>query len=117
MLSVMIRLNSGHRCLALLVSRGPLHPTDTDALLHEQGRRMWTFPEILLSPGTSIAVYNRASLSFPLTVTKNRFAARVWLDTDASVSSQLLDHYAGALELSRLELAVILLRCLFSRDT
>lgn len=96
---------------------GPKSPTDTDTLLQQWGSRMWTFPEILLSPGASIAVYNRAAPSSPLTVTKNQFAARVWLDSDASVASQLLDHYTGTLELSRLELSVILLKCLFSRHT
>jgi hypothetical protein len=79
---------------------------------------MWTFPEILLSPGTSVTVYNRADQGSPLTVSKNQFAARVWSDSsDALVSGQLLDHYIGTLELSRLELAVILLKCLFSRQT
>jgi hypothetical protein len=65
-----------------------------------------------------VTVYNRADQGSPLTVSKNQFAARVWSDSsDALVSGQLLDHYIGTLELSRLELAVILLKCLFSRQT
>ncbi|KAL1844356.1 hypothetical protein VTJ49DRAFT_35 [Mycothermus thermophilus] len=93
--------------------------TDTDELLKHWGSRLWTFPEILLSPGNSVAVYNRASDTSPspLVITKNQFAARVWADTDATISGQLLDHYAGTLELSRLELAVTLLKCLFARHT
>ncbi|KAL2270975.1 hypothetical protein VTJ83DRAFT_346 [Remersonia thermophila] len=91
---------------------------DTDELLRQWGNRLWTFPEILLSPGNSVAVYNRASdPSAPLVITKNQFAGRVWADHDATVSGQLLDHYAGTLEMSRLELSVTLLKCLFSRHT
>ncbi|KAL2125248.1 hypothetical protein VTJ04DRAFT_1613 [Mycothermus thermophilus] len=92
---------------------------DTDSLLQQWGSRLWTFPEILLSPGNSVSVYNRAlgPDSPPLVITKNQFAARVWADTDASLSGQLLDHYAGKLELTRLELSVILLKCLFTCHT
>jgi len=103
--------------------------TDTDALLRQWGSRMWTFPEVLLSPGDSIAVYTRDSLSSPLLITKNQFAGRVWgahADGsrgwpsgyyDAGISGQLLDHYAGNLEMSRLELAITLLKCLYARET
>lgn len=91
-------------------------PVDTDALLRQWGSRMWTFPEVLLSPGTSITVYNRADLNSPFTLTKNQFAACVWIG-DAEVSRQLLEHYTGSLQLSRIELAVILLKCFFALRT
>lgn len=88
----------------------------TDYLLREWGQRMWTFPEALLSPGRSILLYRRGTdLSRPLVLSKNQFAGRVW--PDAAESRQLVDHYLGTLLLSRLELGVTALKCLYSRHT
>ncbi|KAK5659972.1 hypothetical protein OQA88_13437 [Cercophora sp. LCS_1] len=115
-------------------------PTDTDTLLRQWGSRMWTFPEVLLSPGDDIIVYTRESPDPPLRISKNQFASRVWNDGDgdgggdggttkdgfpkpipgyydAKLSGQLIDHYAGTLSLSRLELAIVLLQCLYARET
>lgn len=89
----------------------------TDALLCEWGSRMWTFPEVLLSPGKSIKVYTRDSTQRPLTLAKNQFASKVWKDMDSSVSRHLIDHYLGNISLSRLELAILALKCLYSRHT
>lgn len=92
--------------------------TTTDALLSQWGSRMWTFPEVLLSPGRHIAVYTRGgNLRMPLRVGKNQFAGRVWGATDATEARQLVDHYLGSLGLSRLELAVTALKCLYNRYT
>ncbi|KAH8895364.1 hypothetical protein GQ53DRAFT_855744 [Thozetella sp. PMI_491] len=91
----------------------------TDALLAEWGTRMWTFPEVLLSPGQEIRVYTRSGdgdLRSPIVVSKNQFAGRVWGDFDAEYSRQLIDSYIGNLNLSRLELAVIALKCLYARE-
>ncbi|KAK0719313.1 hypothetical protein B0H67DRAFT_150126 [Lasiosphaeris hirsuta] len=91
---------------------------DTDALLQQWGSRMWTFPEALLSPGNSIDIYTRGTdLAYPHTISKNQFAARVWDNIDANISRQLVDHFGGNLGLSRLELAVLLLKCLYARQT
>ena len=50
----------------------------TDELLAQWGSRMWTFPEVLLSPEREIAVYRRGGdLGSPLRVSKNQFAGRV----------------------------------------
>jgi hypothetical protein len=87
--------------------------TQTD-LLKEWGSRMWTFPEVLLSPGDDITLYT-AELA-PVDVPKNQFATRAWPD-DADISRLLTDHYLGKTQLSRLELAVFGLRCLWSRET
>lgn len=90
----------------------------TDTLLSQWGSRMWTFPEVLLSPGQTIAVYTRGSdLRAPLRVSKNQFAGRVWNASDATEARQLIDHYIGSLGLSRLELAVTALKCLYNRYT
>lgn len=90
----------------------------TDSLLAQWGSRMWTFPEVLLSPGRDITVYTKGgNLRAPLRVSKNQFAGRVWGETDATESRQLVDHYLGNLGLSRLELAVTALKCLFNRYT
>jgi len=107
--------------------------TDPETLLRQWASRMWTFPEVLLSPGDSVTVYTRGNLDSPWVITKNQFAGRVWGTNgvtvfegkkqlpeycdDGRVSGQLLDHYAGTLELSRLELSVLLLKCLYARET
>ena len=46
-----------------------------------------------------------------------RFAGRVWNSIDAEESRQLVDHYLRNLGLSRVELAVTALKCLYARDT
>lgn len=90
----------------------------TDQLLAQWGTRMWTFPEVLLSPGQHIPIYTRGgNLRAPMVVSKNQFAGRVWIKTDAEQSRQLVDHYLGNLDLSRLELAVTALKCLYDRNT
>lgn len=87
----------------------------TGDLLKEWGRRMWTFPEVLLSPGKQIRVYTRGGdLRAPMIISKNQFAGRVWSDADDS--RQLIDNYIGDLGLSRLEESVIALRCLYRRQ-
>ncbi|KAK6358112.1 hypothetical protein TWF730_007467 [Orbilia blumenaviensis] len=96
------------------------HPPDehrrfgAEELLRQWGERMWTFPEVLLSPGKDILVYIRGE-SNPIRVSKNQFAGRVW--QDAHESRQLVDSYIGTLGLSRLEKAVIALGCLYRRKT
>lgn len=92
------------------------HQDSTDFLLHQWGKRMWTFPEVLLSPGQQIPIYTRGGRR-PLLLSKNQFASRVWGDFDAAESGQLIDHYLGNLSLSRLELAVTALKCLYKRQT
>jgi hypothetical protein len=98
--------------------KAAISPEFTYALLVQWGTRMWTFPEVLLSPGVSIPVYTRGGdLGAPLIVAKNQFAGRVWGELDAAESRQLIDHYLGNLGLSRLELAVTALKCLYDRQT
>lgn len=92
--------------------------TTTQHLLQEWGSRMWTFPEVLLSPGRTISVYTRGGdLQSPLVVAKNQFAAQVWTYMDPDVARHLIDHYLGTISLSRLEQAVLALKCLYSRHT
>lgn len=79
---------------------------------------MWTFPEVLLSPGKFITVYTRSNeIRDPLVISKNQFASRAWSSSDAETARQLVDHFLGNLNLSRLELAVLLLNCLYGRNT
>ncbi|TKA61519.1 hypothetical protein B0A49_08340, partial [Cryomyces minteri] len=91
--------------------------TTTHEMLQQWGQRLWTFPEVLLSPaGQPIKVYTRGQdLQSPLALPKNQFAARVW--SDALVARQLVDHFEGNLGLSRLELVILALQCLHSRNT
>lgn len=87
---------------------------NTEQMLQQWGSRMWTYPEVLLSPKSDILVYNRSKDSVK-TYTKRQFAASVW--TDSQVSRQLIDHYEGNLILSRLELVILALMCLYNRKT
>jgi hypothetical protein len=59
-------------------------------MLQQWGRRVWTFPEVLLAPaGRDISVYVRDSnLAQPIMVAKNQFSAQVWVD-DAHVARQV----------------------------
>lgn len=104
----------------VIVVGNPANATYTSTtadLLKQWGRRMWTFPEILLSQRNEVKVYTRSGkLDSPLIVPKKQFAAEVWT-TDATVSRQLIDHYDGTLHLSRLELVVLALLCLQARQT
>src|SRR4051812_4364013 len=96
----------------------PTRASDVNKLLVQWGRRMWTFPEVLLSPGDEIAVHMRddeAKNMKPFVISKSQFAVQVW--GDALEARQLTEHYLGTLVLSRLELAVLGLRCLYRRDT
>ncbi|KAH7160584.1 hypothetical protein B0J13DRAFT_494260 [Dactylonectria estremocensis] len=113
----------GAHSMVIAVGRGKLASSSstkvtTEALLQEWGSRMWTFPEVLLCPGRSIQVYTRDSnRQAPLIVAKNQFASQVWTYMDADVARHLIDHYLGSISLSRLELATLALRCLYSRHT
>jgi hypothetical protein len=89
-------------------------PSEDAELLRQWGSRMWTYPEVLLSPGNDIKVFFRSGKRIR-TIAKKHFAGEVW--TDASASRQLLDHYEGSLILSQLELVTIALSCLYSRKT
>jgi len=80
---------------SLAIAVGP--PTNnsseinTPALMLQQwGRRVWTFPEVLLAPaGKPIKVYVRGGdHSQPRQVAKNQFAVEVWQD-DAKVARQV----------------------------
>ncbi|KAF4539923.1 3-hydroxyisobutyrate dehydrogenase [Lasiodiplodia theobromae] len=115
-ISDVIRGSAG-LCIAVGPSHGSsLSEKDTWDMLRQWGSRLWTFPEVLLSPkGAPVTVYRRDQLDSPLAVPKNQFAKRVW--ADAAVARQLVDHYEGNLTLSRLELDTIALRCLHSRAT
>lgn len=86
-------------------------------MLRGWGSRMWTLPEALLSPkGRPIMVYTRGlDKGDPWAIPKSSFASQAW--GDAPVVRQLIDHYEGSIILSRLELVVIALRCLYSRHT
>lgn len=83
----------GAKSLAIAVGPPPnnVHGISTaDLMLQQWGRRIWTFPEVLLSPsGRDIRVYMRGSdLKAPLLVAKNQFAAKVWKD-DAHIARQV----------------------------
>lgn len=94
-------------------------------LLREWGARVWTLPEVLLSPCENIRVYTKgggpASMKM---VRRNEIPREAWGANRQNTAApsrmdikQLLDHYLGSLSLSRLELATIALQCLYRLDT
>ncbi|KAL8919410.1 MAG: hypothetical protein Q9208_006788 [Pyrenodesmia sp. 3 TL-2023] len=107
----------GARSMVIAVAdvSGQEQPKVNTAALRQWGTRVWTLPEVLLTPSNSeFEVYNRnTGLETPLTVDKRNFAT-LW--EDASISRELIDHYEGSLTLSSLELVTIALKCLHSRQ-
>jgi hypothetical protein len=86
-------------------------------MLKQWGSRMWTFPEVLLSPSDhQIEVYVRGSdLDNPWKLSKRNFPQHAWDDADISV--QLVEHYESSTHLSPLQLVTTALRCLSGRET
>lgn len=107
----------GARSMVIAVAdvKGQEQPNVKTAALRQWGTRVWTLPEVLLTPGNSeIEVYNRnTGLDASMIVYKRNFAT-LW--GDASISRELIDHYEGNLTLSSLELVTIALKCLHSRQ-
>ena len=107
----------GARRMVIAVSNpgGKEQGASDNQLLYQWGTRVWTLPEVLLTPANSdIQVFSRnASLDAPITIYKRNFAT-LWADT--SISRELIDHYEGNLTLSSLELVTIALRCLHTRQ-
>lgn len=83
-------------------------------MLKQFGTRVWTFPEILLAPKdqNGIHIYSHGVDAWRITF--NQFSRDVWLDS--LESRQLTDHFQGSLQLSHLELAVVGLKCFYSRQ-
>lgn len=86
-----------------------------DTLLKQWGTRVWTLPEVLLSPSNKeILVYVRGmSIDAPTPIHKRHMAAKL---EDKDLSRQLIEHYEGSLILGQLELVTIALRCLHGRQ-
>ncbi|KAL4914970.1 hypothetical protein BDW62DRAFT_133934 [Aspergillus aurantiobrunneus] len=93
----------------------PSSTPDMKTMLQHWGERMWTFPEVLLSPtDRPITIYTRAGdTNSPYLLPKRNFPAEAWLD--APDSRQLVDHYEGSIILSPLELVTLALSCLTTR--
>jgi hypothetical protein len=89
------------------------NPPRYDEALKDWGRRVWTLPEILLSRGNTISTMDpwRKRL---VTMDKDEFMLQAW--TDCFDARQLLDHYRGNIQLSRLEFVKIALGCLMNRE-
>lgn len=86
-----------------------------DQMLGQLGSRIWTFPEVLLSPPHQpITIYSRDTNSIR-SISKSSFAFEAWGDN--SLSRQLIDHYEASVILSPLELVSIALQCFLDRKT
>ncbi|KAL3471447.1 hypothetical protein BJX99DRAFT_24620 [Aspergillus californicus] len=110
-------VRGSHSLVIIVGSPDKATPGNTESLLKEWGRRMWTFPEVVLSPSRKeITIFTRGGdLDNPVRVRKALFPRLAW--TDASDSQQLIDHYEGIQHLGYLQLVSIGLKCLAARDT
>lgn len=89
---------------------------DTEELLSKWSMRVWTWPELLLSPGRQdIHVYTGGDFLDARVPWPKRNFAILW--DDPSLSGQLIDHYEGSVILTSLELVTIALQCLSNRTT
>jgi hypothetical protein len=99
---------------AVAIAIGKTQTTDDSLeLLRQFGSRVWTLPEILLAPQKDniFRVYTERGAMF---LTRYQILRDVW--TDPATSRQLVEHYEGSLQLSRLELSVIALQTFYNRD-
>ncbi|KAL2812565.1 hypothetical protein BDW59DRAFT_167779 [Aspergillus cavernicola] len=108
----------GAHSLAIILGPPVTDPSanpDMKTMLQHWGERMWTFPEVLLSPTElPITIYTRGGdITNPRSLPKRNFPAEAWVD--APDSRQLVDHYEGSVILSPLELVSIALQCLSTR--
>lgn len=108
----------GAHSLAIIVSPKCdrlTHEASFKELLEQWGERMWTLPEAMLStPHRPIQIWRRGHTA-PLRVSKTQLTSLAWRDVEET--RQLVDHYEGNLILSRLELVIIAMQCLFVRKT
>lgn len=99
----------------VVVAIGPTPTAQTPtAMLKQFGTRVWTFPEILLAPKDQNGIHVYAHGQGVWRITFNQFARDVW--SDSLESRQLIDHFQGNLPLSHLELAIVGLKCFYSRQ-
>ncbi|KAJ5984402.1 hypothetical protein N7481_006501 [Penicillium waksmanii] len=106
---------------SLVVAIGPSREPSSEPSLNERemlrqlGERMWTFPEVLLSPTNQpITLYARHTGTMR-NLSKRDFTNEAWGDT--LTSRQLVDHYEGTIILSPLELVSLALQCFPNRMT
>ncbi|KAH9990065.1 hypothetical protein F4779DRAFT_610163 [Xylariaceae sp. FL0662B] len=84
--------------------------------LRQWGSRLWTLPELLLSPNEyRIKLYNSASPGEPKMLAKRNFAERAW--DDANAVKELVNHYEGSAILTQLQLIESALECFSRRQT
>ncbi|GKZ38280.1 hypothetical protein AbraIFM66950_010381, partial [Aspergillus brasiliensis] len=107
----------GAQALVVIIGPSPGLSRDEGEMLRHLGSRLWTFPEVLLSPsGQPISIYKRDCPPDSFRVlSKRNFAIEAW--GDATVSRELIDHYEGSIILRPLELVSIALQCFPNRQT
>lgn len=82
--------------------------------LRKWAGRMWVLPELLLAPPIQdFRLYTETSDTGIVRVTKRDLANRACFD--AEYIRQLIDHYEGSIQLSRLELVGLAVECLNRR--
>ena len=94
---------------------GSLSSPKMEDQLRDWGSRVWTLPELLLSPAQDgIWLYTNRRLDSRVQIHRRKIA-RFWDASD--LVGQLIDHYEGSVILSPLELMTIALHCLLNRRT
>ncbi|MCJ1470844.1 hypothetical protein MMC07_009491 [Pseudocyphellaria aurata] len=108
-------IRGAHSMAIVLSDPGTSRESSMDTLLERWGTRVWTLPEVLLSPSHEpMVVYVRGqSIDAPTRIHKRHMAAKL---EDKELSRQLIEHFEGSLILGHLELVTIALRCLHGRQ-
>ncbi|KAI3331628.1 hypothetical protein HD806DRAFT_518610 [Xylariaceae sp. AK1471] len=88
-------------------------------LLQSWSSRLWTLPEMLLSPTRhDLKVYlARDGVQVCDTIPKRSMAARAYQGRDATLVRQLVDHFEASQQLTLTELLTMGLECLVNRET
>lgn len=112
-------VRSSHSVVVIVGESGGGRTKSIPSLLIEYGRRMWTFPEAILAPAKKdILVYRRGEDDKPRRLQRLDLAQQMLAAEAFNLRvRELIDHYDNTVTLSRLELVVIALECLLSRDT
>jgi len=110
---------NSHSLVIILGESGGGKAKKIPELLVGWGTRMWTFPEALLAPPhKEVLVYRRGDEDSPVAFSRLELSHQTWAKDEFRLRvRELIDHYDNTLTLSRLELVVILLDCLLSRET
>jgi hypothetical protein len=107
-------IQGAEHTVVIAISTGLAEIQQGSTALQRWGDRVWTVPEVILSKGNNVTVYEDVKPGVkPEVISKVRMAEIAW-NKDAASTRQLLDHKNGV-HLTHLELVTIAMKCLQNR--